>query len=250
MSSSEFEGFKYAYEIDLDQDNTASKLIRLVGKNKDVLEFGCGPGHMSKVLVEEMGCRVTGIEIDKLAAKVARRYCRKVYCLDLNEANLAKIFRRRRFDVLLFADILEHLKKPERILKQAPGLLKKDGYIVASVPNIGYCGVVAELLSGRFQYRGTGILDETHLRFFTRESLVLMFKKLEFEIEIFDTYELPLKYSEFEGVLERLPEEIRDFIIKTPDSMAYQYIIKVKVIFKDGFIGKIFKRIRKGIRII
>ncbi len=76
-----------------------------------------------------------------------------------------------RYDCIVCADVLEHLKTPERVLTQCKELLKPGGRLIVSVPNAGYCGLVAELMQGEFRYRREGILDNTHLRFFTRKSL-------------------------------------------------------------------------------
>lgn len=226
--SEEFKGFKYAYEINLDWDNTATKLIRLVGRNKNVLEFGCGPGHMSKVLTEKMGCRVTGIEIDREAAKSAERYCEKVYSLDLDQADVFGVIKEKNFDVLLLADILEHLKDPEALLNDISGLAGRSGYVVASVPNVGYCGLVAELLAGQFQYRDLGILDRTHLRFFTRESFVALLETCGYEVQLVDSYKLPPEYSEFKDHISLLSARMRQLILKGREALAYQYIVMAK----------------------
>ena len=178
----EFRGFKYAYEINPEWDNTATKVISLVGKGKRVLEFGCGPGHMSKVLSEKMGCDVTGIEVDMEAASSARRYCSRVVELDLDKEDPRQYLNGQKFDVLLFADVLEHLKDPWRLLSMAHDLLAEQGYIVASLPNVGYCGVLFELMSGRFDYRELGLLDRGHLRFFTRSGIKSMFSASGFII--------------------------------------------------------------------
>ncbi len=235
----EFEGFRYAYEIDLDQDTTAAKVVRLVGTGKNVLEFGCGPGHMSRVLVERMRCKVTGIELDSEAASHAERYCQRVYNIDLDNVDILEIVENDEFDVLLFADILEHLKHPQKVLHAAYEILDKRGYVVASVPNVGYCGLVGELLCGKFQYRELGLLDETHIRFFTRQSLTSMFEENGFEIGEMDTFELPVEFSEFKGVTDHLPEAVWDFLLSCKDSMVYQFVLKAYKRKRSGLITKL-----------
>ncbi len=235
----EFEDYKYAYEIDLNQDNTATKVLKLVGKRKKVLEFGCGPGHMSKILAKRMKCSVTGIELDARAAQHARRYCQEVHNVDLDLVNVLEVVGKERFDVILFADILEHLRRPEEVLSAACQLLRPNGYVVASVPNVGYCGLVGELLCGRFQYRELGLLDKTHIRFFTRRSLVSMFEANGFQIAKIDTFDLPVEYSEFKDVMEKLPEAVQDFMFKQADSLSYQFVLKAYKVKAPGLISKI-----------
>ncbi len=235
----EFEGFRYAYHIDMAQDYTPTKVVRLVGKYKEVLEFGCGPGHMSKVLTEELGCRVTGIELDEEAAENAQKYCQEVYNIDLDQIDILGIMGNRKFDVLLFADILEHLKSPETLLSTSAKLLAKGGHVVASVPNVGYCGLVAELLVGRFQYRDLGLLDKTHIRFFTRQGLVSMFEQCGLVITDLDGYEVPLELSEFKGAFKGLPRAVTDFITSQKDSMVYQFILKASIQQRYNLLSRI-----------
>lgn len=144
-----------------------AKMVQLVGKNKKVLEIGCATGYISKKL-KENGCQVIGIEIDSSAGRIAKRYCKNVIIADVE--SLKKI-SYKNFDVLLFGDVLEHLKDPSNVLKRFRKYLKKNGYVVLSVPNIAFWFIRLKLLFGKFEYGDYGILDRTHLKFFTLKSL-------------------------------------------------------------------------------
>jgi len=142
-------------------------LLRLWGNRRDldVLDVGCGFATTSQH-IRARGNRVTGIETAAEAVQVARERIDEVIAADLRTLDLGE----RRFDAILFADILEHLAWPEEVLTRYLGLLKPGGRVFVSLPNIGLWSVRLSLAFGRFQYTDTGVLDRTHLRFFTRSS--------------------------------------------------------------------------------
>ncbi len=228
--------FKYAYQIDLDSDTTPAKVVRLVGRDKEVLELGCGPGHMSRVFKEHLDCEVTGVEVDEEAATEARKHCREVIVCDLDRAELSSYLRGRTFDVIVMADVLEHLMQPERVLRQAKGLLKENGHVVISIPNVAYMGIVACLVSDEFPYSDLGLLDRTHLRFFTGPSFRRLLGSEGFIITEWQTYEVPVELTEFRDSFERLPKEIRQFISMCPDSSVYQFILSAAPLREEGAI--------------
>lgn len=146
--------------------------VELTGKDKKVLEVGCATGYISKNL-KKNGCYVVGIEIDKNAAEVAKRYCDEVITGDIETLELPS----DKFDVILFMDVLEHLKDPESVLKKVMNNLKEDGIVIVSVPNIANWKIRLNLLFGNFNYTTIGILDETHLRFFTYKTIKKLIDK-------------------------------------------------------------------------
>jgi len=218
--------FRYSYEIDLDTDTTASRILHLVGQEKRVLECGCGPGHMTRVLVEHFRCEVTGIEIDKEAAREAETFCHRVICGDLDILDLEECLEEQKFDVVVFADVLEHLKDPGRSLKQAHKILAPEGYVVISVPNIAYAGLMADLLQGRFRYREKGLLDATHLRFFTAETLKDMLEDTGYSVEVWDRYRVVPEHTEFGDSLRQISPTVRDFLLQGHEALTYQFIVK------------------------
>jgi 2-polyprenyl-3-methyl-5-hydroxy-6-metoxy-1,4-benzoquinol methylase len=139
-------------------------LLRLWGnrKNLDVLDVGCGFATTSQH-IEKRGNRVTGIESSAEAVAVARTRVSEVIHADLQNHPLGD----RKFDVIIFADVLEHLAWPIGVLRGYLDLLKTGGRVIISLPNVGLWSVRLNLLLGRFRYEETGVLDRTHLRFFT-----------------------------------------------------------------------------------
>jgi 2-polyprenyl-3-methyl-5-hydroxy-6-metoxy-1,4-benzoquinol methylase len=154
-------------------------LLRLWGgrKNLDVLDVGCGFATTSQY-IETRGNRVTGIESSAEAVAVARTRVSEVIQADLQNHPLAG----RRFDVIIFADVLEHLAWPIGVLRGYLDLLKDGGSVIISLPNVGLWSVRLNLLLGRFRYEETGVLDRTHLRFFTRRTAREMIESAGLEI--------------------------------------------------------------------
>ncbi|MEA2237928.1 MAG: hypothetical protein QOC81_2652 [Thermoanaerobaculia bacterium] len=147
-------------------------LLRLWGarKNLDVLDVGCGFATTSQHIAKR-GNGVVGIESSAEAVAVARTRVSEVVHADLQQLDdVKRALDGRRFDVIIFADVLEHLAWPIGILRGYLDLLKEGGSVIVSLPNVGLWSVRLSLLAGRFRYEETGVLDHTHLRFFTRRT--------------------------------------------------------------------------------
>jgi len=138
---------------------------RLAGDSKSILELGCHTGYLTRELLSA-GHRVVGIENDPEAAGIAAAAGLPVICADVTcPSTFARI--AGPFDAILLMDILEHLARPEDLLQQIKPLLAENGRLLVTGPNVAYWAVRAKLALGRWDYRDAGILDRTHLRFFT-----------------------------------------------------------------------------------
>ena len=206
-------------------DNAHTRVIRLIGTGKHVLELGCATGYMARVLVERFGCTVVGVEGDPEAAEQARKVCSRLIVGDIESLDFARELGEARFDVILCADVLEHLREPGRMLAAVRTLLAPNGYVVASIPNIGHVAVIAELLEGRFPYGPLGLLDETHLRFFTRHSIYDCFERSGFLISHLERLQLEPEATEFHTDLSHFPAEVARFLRSHEDSTAYQFVL-------------------------
>lgn len=144
-------------------------LLRLWGDRTglDVLDVGCGFATTSEH-IQKRGNRVTGIESSDEAVAKASKRIETVIHADL--MNLDGIATAKKFDVIIFADVLEHLQWPQEVLRRYLQLLRDNGTVIVSLPNVGLWSVRLSLMAGRFEYADTGVLDKTHLRFFTRRS--------------------------------------------------------------------------------
>jgi 2-polyprenyl-3-methyl-5-hydroxy-6-metoxy-1,4-benzoquinol methylase len=173
-------------KVNLDEHQSLQKIIDLVGLKKNVVDFGCASGYLAEFLLEK-DCSVTGIDINEKAAKLAQNYCRRVIVADLDHQPLSHLFNEEQlFDVAVFGDVLEHLRNPWTILRETLGLLNSQGYVIASIPNIAHGAIRLALLAGNFDYQQMGILDNTHLRFFTYKSVIELFETSGYTIESID----------------------------------------------------------------
>jgi 2-polyprenyl-3-methyl-5-hydroxy-6-metoxy-1,4-benzoquinol methylase len=219
--------FRYSRPpIDPEGRDSLAILSRWIEPGAEVLDLGASTGVLGRYLAGR-GCVVDGVEIDPTAAATARLAYRSLLEADLETAALPALFEGRRYDAVVCADILEHLRNPGRILEQVRDVLKPRGALLVSVPNIGYAGVVLELLTGEFAYRPLGILDATHLRFFTRQSLLRLLADHGFHPNKLDAVTLSLNDSEFGSAsVERIPPRLLRAVREQPDALSYQFIVR------------------------
>ena len=165
--------FKYSKEIVFSSGDASSHGIisSFVSRGEKVLEFGCAKGELSSHLKNELDCSTYAVEISESALDVAKAHLDGYVCCDIENFEWEKSFDVE-FDTLIFADVLEHLKDPARAIRRALSLLKEDGKILFSVPNIAHADIILKLLNNRFDYTNIGLLDDTHIHFFAKENLV------------------------------------------------------------------------------
>lgn len=161
------------------------KIVQFVEDQKKVLDVGCAYGNLAKVMTTSNHCTVVGIEINNEAGQNAKKYCTEVIIGDVQSVELSTEYINY-FDYIIFADILEHLKDPLKVLKKFMKNLNDDGYIVVSLPNITNWRMRLKILSGNFEYEDTGILDMGHIRFFNENSAKKLINDAGYEIIKFD----------------------------------------------------------------
>ena len=196
----------------------------MTGSNHDVLDIGCGEGFFASELAQS-GNRVTGIDDRETPANpVFERY----FSADLDHGidPVVDELNGQRFDRVLLLDVLEHLKSPERILRQAHRVLKREGTLIVSIPNIANIAVRIMLLLGQFNYQQRGLLDRTHLRFFTRKTARRLLEdngySIEAERETVIPIELVLGWSEKNIVLRGLNRLLAMATWLIPGLFGYQ----------------------------
>lgn len=161
-----------------------------------ILEVGCGEGHFGRRLKEGTQREVWGVEIVEAAVRVAEQQLDKVLSGDISSC--IDDLPLNYFDVAVFNDVLEHLIDPEDILARIKPHLSGRGVVVSSIPNIRFFPTFYDLLvRGKWEYEESGILDRTHLRFFTVESIRAMYERLGYEV---------LRHEGING-LDRLPRK-------------------------------------------
>lgn len=215
----------YEFSIDASSDNTHANVIRMVGSSHRVLELGPATGYMTEML-RANDCSVVGIEIDPDMARQAAQFCERVIVGDLDELDFQSELGEERFDVIVAADVLEHLKDPLGVLRRLRSLLSPEGFFVVSLPNIAHAGVRLALLQGRFEYRDLGLLDRTHLRFFTHESIAEMFDEAELAVVELHRQEAPITIGDVQVDIDAVPEELIRGLEADPEARTYQFVIK------------------------
>jgi O-antigen biosynthesis protein len=225
--------YQYDFVVDLGSDNTHANVIKLIGEGRRVLELGPASGYMSEIL-RERGCTVVGIEIDAEMADQAARFCERVIVGDLDALDLEAELEEDHFDVIVAADVLEHLKDPLRLLKELRAFLSPGGYFVVSLPNVAHASVRLALLEGRFEYQDLGLLDRTHLHFFTHESIGQLFDEAELAMVEIHRQEAPIDTTEIAVDLEAVPPEIIRELKQDRDALTYQFVIKAVPLEASG----------------
>lgn len=233
------DGPRYDTDVDLsNRNNSHTLMVELVGGTKRVLDVGCATGYLARALADR-GCTVSGVEFDADAAEEARPHLERLVTGDLETMDLAQEFGDDRFDVIVFGDVLEHLRNPLPVLRGAKALLADRGSVVASIPNIAHGSVRLALLAGRFDYQDLGLLDSTHVRFFTRSSVEDLFREAGLvPIDVrrttagfFDT-PVPVKEAEF-------APEVVDAVRADPESTTYQFVLRAVPDDADSAISKL-----------
>ena len=148
-----------------------------------VLEVGCAEGRTGAVLKAEGRAKwVVGIELMDVAADQARMVLDQVLCGNVEQMDLP--FIESQFDVIILADVLEHLVDPWSILRRLKSYLKPNGLVIVSLPNVRNWRVLMPLFFlGKWEYQDEGIMDRTHLRFFTRMGMMELLEECDFEIK-------------------------------------------------------------------
>ena len=175
----EFEEYWVHYPVKESRGSSHYHLWRLAGSNHRILDVGCGEG-IAAARLAEAGNRVTGVDVLPAPKNLDR--LERYVCWDLSNGLDPGLFPGERFEKILLMDVLEHMAAPESVLRPCRDLLEPNGQVIISVPNVANITVRLMLLLGRFDYQPRGILDSTHLRFFTRRTARRMIRDCGFEI--------------------------------------------------------------------
>lgn len=218
------------YPIKSDRHSSHSQILTVcgVGDGRHLLDVGCARGHLSTALMKQ-GWNVTGIEFDPDDAQAAQDAGVSII---LGSAEAVLSTMTDTFDVIVFADVLEHFVEPLEVLTLAKSRLKPDGRIVISIPNVAHLTVRLQLLLGSFNYTDRGILDRTHLHFYTKRTLREMISGAGLYVEHLGATPAPIEevlpmlrtVKPFRAILE-----FNAFTARIWKSLlAYQYIVVVK----------------------
>jgi O-antigen biosynthesis protein len=218
----------YAGSIDLTvANNSHTKIVERIledgdGHGKRVLDIGCSQGYLGQTL-KTFGLEVWGVEPSAQAAAVAGTRIDRVFHCAL-ETFLAQYGPEAgQFDYLIFGDVLEHLTAPDETLRECQYLLLPNGAVIASIPNIAHLAARLMLLQGNWDYADFGLMDRTHLRFFTRRTVVDLFTSSSYRVESLDMVQLPVASIG----MDISPELVAwaKTVIHDPDADTFQYVV-------------------------
>ncbi|MCM1157834.1 MAG: glycosyltransferase [Bacteroidales bacterium] len=222
--------FKDKWKFDITYySRIRNELIGLIEKRQEekfrVLELGCGFGAtLAKIEALWPNARVQGIELQEKIVEIASNY------LDILQGDIESMpftFEHHCFDYIILGDVIEHLREPQMLLQRMIPYLKEDGHFLCSIPNVMHISVVAPLLQGKWDYQESGILDWTHLRFFTLDSMGKLFEECGLGVEKL------LKVSLVDAVDEeqqRIIEEVSRItgVASKERFLTYQYIFQLR----------------------
>jgi GT2 family glycosyltransferase/2-polyprenyl-3-methyl-5-hydroxy-6-metoxy-1,4-benzoquinol methylase/Flp pilus assembly protein TadD len=194
---------------------------------KTILDVGCAAGYLGAALKKKRECHVIGLEVDPVIANYAKERLDEVIVGNIEDKvdTLPPDF----FDCVVLADVLEHLQNPGRVLEKLRHSLKENGRLIASIPNVRHWSIVRQLLEGDWNYADAGILDRTHLRFFTKKSVTRLFTKAGYTISDIrhtisdDNVAIP------RSVITALVNAGIDTTSLAEEGKHYQYIISAEV---------------------
>ncbi len=199
------------------------RLLQLIPVGARVLDVGCSYGGFAATLQRLLGCTVVGVELDAVAAEAARAHCEAVHQGDI--VAIAPTLAAD-FDVIVAADVLEHLPAPAETLRLLAALLRPGGCLLASIPNVTHLSVVLSLAEGNFPRSREGLLDRTHVQFFGEADVLSLFRRANLAARVADRVRVEPGSTEFHSDLRALPGEVLAFLERNPNAETYQFIVR------------------------
>ena len=217
---------RYAHEIDPNGGSAAARLARLVAPGQRVLELGTGPGTVTRIL-HSKGCKVTGVEMDPETLAMCAPFCERSLQANLEDPHWHASLAGEKFDVVMCADVLEHLRDPRPLLSLLQQFLNDTGCVLMSLPNATHLSVVASLMVGRFPYQSKGLLDNTHLRFFGRDDIDALLRECGLVWQRWETVQLEPAQAELSHYWNQLEAADQEFLrAKCADGLVYQHVVR------------------------
>lgn len=219
---------KYDFAVDFSAENVWSITAKQIKQGSTVLEFGPASGYFTKHLKESLNCKVYIVELDEESFQHAKAYAVDGICEDIEEYQWVKRFNGIQFDHIVFLDVLEHLRHPENVLKESMRFLADQGTVLFSIPNIAHNTVLVNLFNNKFEYTPLGLLDDTHIRFFTYYQVVEMLDRLGLYASRMQAINRHLGESEIENSYKDLPADCVRWFKQRKFGNIYQFLFECK----------------------
>lgn len=214
-----------AAPLNLDDVNDARSLAVLsIPAHSRVIDIGTGAGDVARALAGR-GCRVWGIDIDARATALASPWCDAILLGDIETADLDAFLGPQRADVILFLDVLEHLRDPAAVIRRLVPFLAPGGKIILSVPHVAHAAVRLQLLTGEFPRAAKGSVDRGHLHFFDRSSLHELLRYAGVRVVDEARVVRPLEDTEIPLNLAAFPREAIALATTGPDADTYRFLV-------------------------
>lgn len=221
--------------IDEQENSSWNTAFSIIKPGSSVLDVGCSNGNFGKALIDKKRCQVDGIEMAEDDYALASKVLNNTYNCSIEEfVNNKK--NKKKYDYIVFLDVIEHLVNPASTLESLKNKLEPDGKVIFSIPNMAHISVRLMLLSGEFDYGKTGLLDNTHLHFYTKKEIERIFGEAGFGYISFDRtevqYKEPILESELKKVgIDKISNNLKKELLSNSASI-FQYVGYASI--KDG----------------
>ncbi|WP_071433242.1 class I SAM-dependent methyltransferase [Angelakisella massiliensis] len=229
---------KYDFGYIIDEGSTNAWARDMIPPKSKVLELGSSMGYLTKSLAEK-GCCVDIVELDEESGCKAQIYAENALIGpsvgDIEKLIWTKKFRQQTYDAVVILDVLEHLRNPEEVLQEASKMLNPMGKLYISVPNIAHNAIILNLINNKWEYTPLGLLDDTHIHFFTYNSLVKIFRRLGLKIEYQGAIQKAVGDIEINNSYEDVSMEIAEGLKLREYPDAYQFLFSLSLQDDDKF---------------
>lgn len=223
---------KYDFGYEIIKGSTIEWAFHKIKEKTTILEVGPSIGTLISHLTSEKGCTVDIVEFDEESGTKAARFARNS-CLgseegDLEKATWFEILKENRYDYIVILDVLEHVRNPKEVMERLKSLLKEDGIILLSIPNIAHNSVILNLLNNKFEYTSVGLLDDTHVHFYTYESVKKLLAEVGLTTISEETKQEAVGNNEIAVSYGMVSRNIEAFLKTRDKGTAYQFLFEIK----------------------